>query len=133
MRLTKSQLAALTAHAEQPAETPEQYVTDMVKLLDTLRGERSYYTGLVKSGGLWFTLGPHTTTGQAGKAAQAWAETVGGEWTVAHHWTPEGLTRHLGELDTLDAPTGDWGLIREDVKAFKAGWNGKSATRKEYV
>jgi hypothetical protein len=109
MRLTKAQLTELALFAEQPAETPEAFVEQLIEKYWDLLAEKHMYAGLMRVEGIPFVLGPCTTRGQVERLGAIPIPFV----------SPEGWKRTLAET-AQPAASPAFKDIADDVEKFKS-------------
>jgi hypothetical protein len=47
--------------------------------------------------------------------------------------SPRGLTLQLAELDAPPSEKGDFAVVQEDARLYKAGWKGDQKSRKSFL
>jgi hypothetical protein len=135
--ITEKERAERTeAKAEKLAH--DRMAKTAIKAVDKARGERTLWMVVLRFGRenrtFYSSFGPYPTKGQAEKAVTQLGETYGyTAYAVVPMRNAEGLAEMLANLDNGAESKGDYGIVLEDAKLFKAGWTGKNAERAKFL
>lgn len=108
-----------------------------IKAVDAARGARTLYMVVLRFGHgsstFYSGYGPYATKPQAEKAVEKLGKALGySAFAIVPMRNAEGLEQLLKDLDANPESKGEFGVVSEDARLFRAGWNGKQATRKKY-
>lgn len=132
----KSEITDIAALLSEGAESPEALAGSVIKRVYELAEERvSHVVVFELTPGVYQAYGPFPTRSRAEAALPKipMAQVANrGAYATLH-----GMRAALASLEAAEAdkpePRGDFKVVREDALARRRGWNGKSATRSQYV
>ena len=131
----KNEIEAVASLLMQGGESPEELAKAVIHKLTEMRELRPVFGVVFElTPGAYVAYGPFATSGAARKAIpkipmaqDSKRGAVFSMYGMAHVAQREAIT---------DAPLqerGDFAIVKEDAAAFRRGWNGKLATRSQYV
>lgn len=132
----KAEVAEIANLLAAGAESPEALAKAVIKRTYELAEERvSHVVVFELSPGVYQAYGPFPTRSRAevavGKIPMAQVARRGAHATL--HGMRAANAALTEATEDKAEPRGDFLVVREDAALFRKGWNGKQATRKNYV
>lgn len=135
LRPSKTEVEAVSALLAEGDESPDALAYRVIQMVEQLRYEREVWVQVFElSPGIYAGYGPYATRHMAEKAApkQPIAQ-IARCGAFVPLLGPNRAEIARARADEPLPSRGDFALIREDAALFRRGWNGKQATRSQYV
>lgn len=132
---TRAEVDAVAALLEQGAESPAELAKAVIKLVGELRSTRQHFVSVFElSPGIYQAYGPYATRAAAEKGvAKIPLAQIAKRGALVPVIGPNVAVDQLTAADEQTPDRGDFVICREDAKAFRRGWKGKQANRKDFV